>query len=217
MENDLVGDGSKSPDVGDAGDGNADFKKLLGQLKKTKEENKTLVDRLAKFGELENKLSKFEQEESKRRDEELTQKGEFKKIIELREKEINDLKKGLQDKDSEVTSYKKDLQDTYKANAFVNSLPGKLRKSEYLTFVDFEKIVFDPTTNSIDKKSVDNVVEEFMKNHGFLVDTSHVRGMPTGQGQINNAPIDFKSLSLKDMKANLKSMIEADKLKMGFM
>lgn len=222
MEDDHVGDRSKNPDVGDAGDKTqgdlGEYKKLLNQLKKTKEENKTLAEKLNKFGELEQKLSRIEQDDAKRVESEFVQKGEFKKLLELREQEIANLKKGLQDRENEVTNYKRDLHDTWKANAIQNALPGKIKKPEYFSFLDFDQVVIDPTTGKIDQQSVSRVAEDFMKNYGDLVDTTHVKGMPSkaasAQNRFNTAD-NFKELPLAEMRKELKHLVRAKKIELG--
>lgn len=219
---DHVSDGSKNSDVGDAEkkeDLNlGEYKKLLGQLKKTKEENKSLLEKIGQFGELKEKLSKFEQENAQKVEGELVQKGEFKKLLELREAEIANLKKGLQDRESEVTNYKKDLHDTWKANAIQNALPGKIKKPEYFSFIDFDQVVIDPSTGKVDPQSVVKVAEDFMKNYGDLVDTTHVKGMPgkAPGSQHKYSTIDtFKDMPLADMRKNLRSLVTAEKIKLG--
>jgi len=224
MEEDHVGDGSQTPDVSDAGNKEVktdlgEYKKLLGQLKKTKDENKSLLEKINQLGVLQEKISKVEKEDAKRVENEFIEKGEFKKLLELREKEIADLRKGLQDRDSEVTNYKKDLHDTWKANAIQNALPGKVRKPEYFSFVDFDQVVIDPSTGKVDPQSVTRVAGDFMKNYGDLIDTTHVKGMPNkapgSQNKYASAD-DFKNMSLADMRKNLKSLVTAKKIEMGY-
>jgi hypothetical protein len=89
-------------------------------------------------------------------------------------------------------------------------LPGKIKKREYLNFVDLEGIVMNPETNEIEKTSVESVVNKFMDSYGELVDTTHVGKLPVGHPS-SGKNVDYskwKTLSSKEMKANLKTMVE---------
>lgn len=181
--------------------------KLLGQLKNTKEQAKLM----------EEKLNLFEQKQKEIEESKLAEKGEYQKLLELRQNEIADLKAKVEAEAQEKFKASKALEDTWKLQSFYDKLPGKVKRREYLNFVDLDAIAFNPDTGQIDDQSVDIVVNDFMKNHKDLVDTKSFGKLP-GDAPSSMTTIDaqtFKNLSLKDMKLKMKDAVQAAKRKQG--
>lgn len=172
------------------------YMKALGEKKAAQERLK----------EMEARLSDFENAQREAEERKLNEKGEFKKIVELREAEIAKLKDELNSVAKERDSYRGNLTDTYKLQSFYDKLPGKIKRQEFLNFVDLDSIVLDPETGSVDSQSVDNVVSSFMENYGDLVETNKFGGLP------GDAPRGKKSLTVKEWQ---KLPLNEKKQRMG--
>lgn len=157
----------------------------------------------AKLEEMQSKFDAFELDQKTAEETKLNEKGEFKKLVELREQEIVKLREEMSGVTSERDGLKGNLDDTYKLQAFYDKLPGQIKKQEYLNFVDLESIVIDPVTRAVDPQSLENVVGSFVENYGDLIKSSSFGGLP-GEAPVNSTRKytiqEWKSLSLKDKK-----------------
>lgn len=214
MENDASGVNTESSSEGDQGkvDNQADkvsyesYQKLLGQLKNTSALNK----------ELSAKLTDFETQHRQTEESKLVEKGEFKKIIELREQQINELQNKMTEVINEKETTSKRLQDTFKMQSFYSKLPGKIKNQDYLSFADIDSIAIDPDSGLPDAKSVEMAVDKFMKQHSSLVEVNNVPTLPANSPNSKSiATSDFSKMNLKDMKTNLKDMLRREKAKLG--
>ena len=171
------------------------YQKTLAQEKAAKE----------KARELESKISEYENAKKMQEETKLNEKGEFKKLVELREKEIERLKNEMTNLSQERDNYKGNLDDTYKLQAFYDKLPGKIKRKEYLGFVDLDSIVIDPESGNVDSDSVQNVVSNFVERYGDLIEQSKFGGLPSdapkGSTRKYNAS-EWKTLTLKERKEN---------------
>lgn len=159
----------------------------------------------AKVAELESKLNSFVNAQKQAEEAKLNEKGEFKKLVELREQEIEKLKEQLGAIEKERDSYKGNLDDTYKLQAFYDKLPGKIKRKEYLSFVDLDSIVVDPETGNIDSGSLQNVVSGFVENYGDLIEQNKFSGLPgdAPKGSSRKYTMnEWKNLTLKEKKEN---------------
>lgn len=131
----------------------ATHQRLLSQRKKDQQRMQELEERLNQFEEAERKVEQMEMEK----------KGEYEKILKEREERINSLMHQIEaDKEARI--------NTAKESAFLDSLPGKLRKQEYLSFMDKESIAIDPETGKVDEGSLKQVVDAFIQEHGVLIE-----------------------------------------------
>jgi Skp family chaperone for outer membrane proteins len=180
--------------------------RLLKQFKDTKAENDLLRSELNQF-----KTEKQKQEEAL-----LTKKGEFEKLNQIRQQEIDRLKAEKEEVEKMKSESDNALKDTWKLQAFYDKLPGKIKKREFLQFVDLNEIVFDSETGSVDPQSVDLAVNGFMENYSDLVDTSHVGRLPADHAKNGKLTgVDFKNMPLKEMRKNLPDAVKAARLKLG--
>jgi hypothetical protein len=183
------------------------YKRTLSQLKKKDEQLKGYEERLLAIEQAER-----EREQTKRQAEEqrLQEKGEFKKLLELERKRNEDLLGQLEGVSQEKMQAQRTIQDTVKLHAFYEKLPGKVKRREYLNFVDLENIVVNPETQEIDSSSVDGVVNSFMDNYSELVDTSHMGKLPAGNpGNYKAMDMEnWKKLSSKEMKKTYNEMLQ---------
>lgn len=211
-----VGDDTGSEDKDKSVDKKSDmvsyetYQRTLDQLKKTESSNRNLSDR----------LSELEKKEHALEEQKLIQAGEYKKLVELREQQIEDLRSKIGEITNERDTDRKTLQDTYKAQSFYQKLPGKIKRSEYLSFVDLDSIAVNPETGLPDEKSVETAVEGFMTNYADLVDTSHIKSLPGKPANPDNyrsslSADSFKGMSLKEKKQNLPEFVREQKRKLG--
>lgn len=109
-----------------------------------------------KFRELE--LWKTQQEEEK-----LKANNEWKALAESKERSLSEAQQKLQE-------FERTITDSIKLNAFNKALGGKLKSQEYYSFVDTDKIAYNPETKQVDEDSVKSLVSEFLQKHQALVD-----------------------------------------------
>jgi predicted RNase H-like nuclease (RuvC/YqgF family) len=163
-------------------------RKLLG-------EKKRVQDELSKLRE---EIEQFRMSEKSREENELRQKEEWKKLVEIRDSELNETKSQLEKMQSQ-------FRDSRKLDAFLSALGGNV-EAKYWGLVDVEKIVIDPESGKIDDMSVTSAVEDFRKEHGRLIDTPNAKHvLPTDSPK----PIQVKhnDLSLKDKLNKLGSIM----------
>lgn len=162
-------------------------KRLLGQYKQNQKKTKELEQRLAELSEFEQKMSKIEEEK-------LRSEGNWNKLLEQREEKIKGLSEQLNELKEKESYYKKNLDDMVKLNAFTNALGGKLKKQDYYSFVDTDKIVINPDTGTIDSDSLAEYANEFSNNFKELIEFNSAK-LP------NDAPKGSKPLSYEEWKA----------------
>jgi len=162
----------------------------------------------AKAQEIESKLAEIEKAQRERDEAKLNEKGEFKKLVELRDQEIEKLRNEINTVAKDRDSFKGNLDDTYKLQAFYDKLPGKIKRQEYLGFVDLESIVIDPDTGTVDSSSVQNVVSNFVENYGDLIESSKFAGLPgdAPKGGKKLTVKDWQNLPLKEKKSRMKEV-----------
>lgn len=171
------------------------YQKTLAQEKAAKQ----------KALELEEKLNEILNAQKSQEEAKLNEKGEFKKLVELREQEIKKLQDQINSISKERDNYKGNLDDTYKLQAFYDKLPGKIKRKEYLSFVDLDSIVVDPETGNIDSGSLQNVVSGFVENYGDLIEQNKFSGLPgdAPKGSSRKYTMnEWKNLTLKEKKEN---------------
>lgn len=153
----------------------------------------------AKAQELESRLSAIEEAK-------LNEQGDYKKLVELRESRIKELETQLKGVASERDNVLRENQDTWKLQAFHSALDGKIKKPEYLSFVDLESIVIDPETKQVDASSVQNVVSSFMENYSDLVEKKSFKGLPSDapRGAVKKS---FNQMTLDEKRAVSRAAI----------
>lgn len=132
-------------------------RKLLSQRKKDQE----------KLAAIEAELESYRAEEQKRELKKLEDKGEYEKILSSYKEENSRLK-------NQIDEGKRRSVESAKLQAFVNSLPGKLRNQQYLAFVDTNEIAVDPETNTVDEVSLKRTVDDFLRDHSSLIEPEKV-------------------------------------------
>lgn len=154
------------------------YQTLLGQRKQDQ----------AKARELETKLKAFEDVERKRNEEKLQQEGNFKALLDAREKELQEIREQNQTLSSQVSDFEKTFTDTKKLNALFKEVGGSLKHKDYYHLVDTNKIAIDPSTGELDSKSLKAYASELVKDHKDLFNFG-IGKMPGG------APVAATALS----------------------
>lgn len=182
------------------------FDKLVGQLKKTKELNENLSQRLDAF-----ETEKRQLEETK-----LAEQGEYKKLLEMRTAEIKELQNSVVTERSEKEVANRTLNDAQKLQAVYEELPGKIKHQRYMQFIDLDKVAINPETGDVDRESAKLTANLFAEEHTALIDTTHVGRLP-GNPASTNQPISkrFRELPLKDMRANMAQAVQEAKKELG--
>lgn len=182
-------------------------KKTQEKLKQEQEEKKAMTE----------KLAQFENEKKQLEEQKLIEKGDLQKLIELREKELQERELKLKQIESEKEEIRQAYVDRVKLEAFYTKLPGKITDPDHLKLAKLDDIIINPETGEIDNKSVENVVSDYVKRHGKLIDVRQSMFLPNGAAQSSNSlsPESFKKLSLKDMKKNAAEAVRLQKQKLG--
>jgi len=174
--------------------------KLLTQLKKGQEKLKTQEDQLAVF-EADKKA--FEEKQ-------LNDDGEVRKILELRDKEITDLKTEITTVTGDKEGLQRSIADSVKLNAFYEKLPGKIKRQEYFNFVDLKQIVVDPESGEPDSGSVDLAVNSFMESYSDLVDAKGFKPPPgdAPYGSTKLTKDEWLKMPLAEKKKNVHRLVK---------
>lgn len=158
------------------------YSRVLGEAKKLKE-----------------KVREYEAALQQSQEAKLKEQNDWKTLAEQYKSKLDQTAKTLEEQDRAIVNGLK-LQE------FEKRLNGKLKKRDYASFVDFEKIVLNPETRSIDADSVDTVISEFVKEHSALVDFGTQARLPN-QAANNFAP-KGKSISEMSVKETEEYMLE---------
>lgn len=126
-------------------------KKLLAEKKKKDED----------LAQIKAQLDEMRAKDRERQESELKAKEEWKKLVEIREKELNDLKKQVEQKDSLIVT-------SIKRGAVKSAINGMV-PDKYLGLIDVSKVVINPETGEPDPSSVQEVARQFEQEHKLLI------------------------------------------------
>ena len=175
-------------------------KKLLSEKKRRDEEN----------AELRSRLDAIEREKKEKEELELQEKEEFKKLVEIKQKNLEDI-------ESKYKQQEKMIKDSMKLSAFLEALPGSVEK-QYMGLVDLDKIVIDPTTGEPDSASVQEYAKNFEVQFSTIIKRPNGGTLPSqaaAGSSVSTNLTQYKTMTLKDKKENLKSMVEAYRRQKG--
>lgn len=161
------------------------FNKLLAQRKKDREK---LTNYEKQLEELSGWKKSLEEQES-------VKKGEYEKILSTYKTENETLK-------SKLSEVQKSIVDGQKYQSFIDKLPGRLDRSEYLQFVNVEEIAIDPETGVVDEATVQSAVDKFVKNYGKLITPTNTKSLPSHAqiGQVGTTIKTVKQMSNEELK-----------------
>jgi hypothetical protein len=175
-------------------------RKLLGEKKRLQDEAQALK------AKLEEKL-KAEQEQQEK---EMKDKEEWKKLVEIRDKELTETK-------SKLTEYQQGIRNSKKASAFLGELAKRniSVRSSYYDLIDVDQIAVDPSTEEIDLSSVKKYADAWVTDHFELAKaTSSSSKLPNNAPQGNGSQLTYDEwlkLPPSEMKKRYKEMRNSDK------
>lgn len=167
------------------------YLKTLNQLKSTKQKNQ----------EYESLLSSIETEKKLREEEDLVKKQKFEELLQRRNAEVESERKARAETEARLKQVEKDRLDSIKLGAFYDKLGGKVKRREYLSFVDLDAIEVDES-GTINEESVMRSVNAFMTDHHHLVETK-TKVMPNEASRNYNGKISYDQwlkMPLKEKK-----------------
>lgn len=167
-------------------------RKLLGEKKKRDEDLDAARKQIAEF-----------QAKEKERDElGLKEKENFKGLLEIREKELAEVKQSLAHKE-------RVLENGMKLDAFTRALSGKLA-DEYYPLVDLDAIKTDPATGMPDAGSVQAAAKAFETRYTRVIERGTGARLPNDAARGGNGKLsreEWLKLPSKEMKARLKDVL----------
>ncbi len=163
-------------------------RKLLAEKKKRDDELRATNDRLAAL----------EREKKEREENDLKEKENYKKLVEIRDKE-------LAETTAKYQTLNTTIQESVKFNSFLEAIPGQLDK-KFWRMVDTSGIIIDPTTGEPDPTSVKKAADKFQAEYGELIQSGGTAKLPNNEaGQYQGAMNDdvWNKMSAKEKKDNL--------------
>lgn len=156
---------------------------------------------LAEKKKVQEQLETFLSEQKKAQEATLAEQNQWKKLAELKEKELAEAKATLAAKQEQEAAARK-------LESFLKLLPGQLEK-QYWGLVDLDKIVTNPETGAPDEQSVAAYVKDWHKTYSKVVSTSTTQKLPNEAPQGDGSPISletWKKLPLADKKKHYESV-----------
>ena len=153
------------------------------------------------------KLNSLIEEQAQAEEARIAEQGDYKQMAEHRERQLRETQAQMETIVAERDSVNKNLHDTWKLQAFYKELPGNVKKTEYLNFVDLDSIVINPDTREVESSSVKAVASDFMANYADLVETKTFKGLPgdAPRGGITKKPLS--QMNMKEQKTALRSAL----------
>ena len=141
----------------------------------------------------------------------LKKEGQFQVLLEQRDKTIAELNSTLEDTNSRLSHKEESILNLRKASAFEREIGGKLKKDGYWNHVDFKAIALNPDTGEIDKESLRNVADNFVKEYKELVNFgangNFPNGAPNGKQGSKLSYEQWKKLPLAERKTRMGDVI----------
>lgn len=163
------------------------YQKLLGEKKKRDLE-----------------LTEFKKREKDREEQELKQKEDYKKLLALRDEELEKTR-------SELAQSKSTLENGAKLQAFLDALDGQVEQ-QYWGLIDLNQVVLNPETGLPEDVSVKKAALEFKTKYGLVIKQAGSNKMPhdapKGSGSVGLSYEEWLKLPAKDMRARLKDVIK---------
>lgn len=175
------GSNGNAQDHGDSGGGSGSVayethRKLLAEKKRRDEE----------LAAANAKIEAFQADMKAREEAELRQKEDYKRLLELREKELLETK-------AKNESFQRMVEEATKIQALQKALNGAL-DPKFRPLVDIDQIVLDPATGKVDELSVTAYAEKFRQTYPtVLVGTKMAPGMPTNAPQGGGGSLTYEA------------------------
>lgn len=162
---------------------------------------------LSEAKKLKDKVKEYESALQQSEEQKLKEQNEWKQLAEQYKTKLEQTSSILQEQERSIVN-------GLKYQEFEKHLGGRLKKQEYASFVDFDKIILNPETKQVDTESARTEASKFIREHSSLVEFA-------GQGKLpNEAPKQFGQIPPKKpsemnkneigaaLKENLSSIIK---------
>lgn len=167
------------------------YSKVLGEKKKVAE-----------------KLEALEAQLKQKVETELKEKEDYKKLLELREKELNESK-------SKLGEFETTFTNSQKMQAFLKHIPGELEQ-DYWQLIDLDKITINPDTKKPDEASVMAYAKEFSDKFKKVIQSPVNQKLPNNAVDQTNSNLTYESwlkMPLDEKKKHQKQIQELLKQK----
>lgn len=171
-------------------------------LREKKQRDSELAD-LRKQIEAENAAKRAAEEERLRKSE------DYKKLVTLREQEIENLRKALGEKDGELSGLKGSLQNSVKMRAFLDAVGGNVSQ-QYWGLIELDEVVIDPETGKVDETSVVKAARDFEKKYPLVLEKKNAGGLPNDAARGGATKLSYEewlALPAKEQAKRLKDVI----------
>lgn len=164
-------------------------KKLLAQRKADQEKLKAMQARLQ---DLESKEADLAKKEADLAEQKLKDEGNWKALLEAREVRAAKLEEQVKTLAEVNKGYEDKFTNAVKLNAFKDAIGGTLRKNEYYSFVDTNKIALDPETGVVDDKSLKLYANDFVNQFKELINFKSAVKLPNEAGDHSEGGLSYE-------------------------
>jgi hypothetical protein len=146
---------------------------------------------LSEAKKLKEKVREYETVLEQSKEQKLKEQNEWKTLAEQYKTKLDQTSSVLQEQERSIIN-------GIKYQEFEKHLGGRLKKRDYASFVDFDKIILNPESKTVEPESVKLVAAEFLKQYSELVELPSQGKLP------NQAASSFvpqgKSIQEMDVK-----------------
>ena len=154
---------------------------------------------LSEAKKLKEKVKEYESVLEQSKEQKLKEQNEWKALAEQYKHKLDETSSVLQEQERSIIN-------GLKYQEFEKHLGGRLKKKDYASFVDFDRIVLNPETKAVETDSAKVVAAEFLKQYSELVE------LPSSGKLPNQAPSSFastgKAVEDMDVKELEKYMLQ---------
>lgn len=154
---------------------------------------------LSEAKKLKEKVKEYESVLEQSKEQKLKEQNEWKALAEQYKHKLDETSSVLQEQERSIIN-------GLKYQEFEKHLGGRLKKKDYASFVDFDRIVLNPETKAVEPDSAKVVAAEFLKQYSELVE------LPSSGKLPNQAPSSFaptgKAVEDMDVKELEKYMLQ---------
>ena len=143
------------------------------------------------------RLKELEAKEQERQEQEQLKRGEYEKVMQLKEERIKTLQ-------SEIESRNAQEQEGKKIMAFMDKLGADISEKDYLSLVDIDSILVDPESGQVDQLSLEKEVNRFSQKYWKVIDRKEKKS-PQSVGHMGGTPNmkrDLKSMTREELRQN---------------
>lgn len=162
---------------------------------------------LSEAKKLKEKVREYETHLERAKEQQLQEQNQWKALAEQYKAKLEQTSSAFQEQE-------KSIINGLKYQEFEKHLGGKLKKSDYASFVDFERIIFNPETKQPDPESARAVASEFVKEHSSLVDFYGTAKLPNQAA--SNFTVQTKSvgsMTKAELEQHLLELAKLGKIK----